>query len=524
MELRVVDLAVLLAYLAGVVAFGCWFVRRSRSTDQFTVAGRSLPGWAVGLSIFGTYLSSNTFIGVPGMAFGTNWGFFVFSLSLLIAAPIAVKVFVPFYRNSGEISAYHHLERRFGPWARTYSMIVYVLWELGRIATIMFGVSKGVSWVTGFDIQTVILVAGVLITLYTLLGGIEAVIWTDVVQSIVLVAVSIAAESNKFSLGSFKPAIGEETFWAVLLFGIFGNLNNFGIRQGYVQRYHTARTDKDARRAVWSGALLYIPVSLLFFFIGSSLFSYYHARGNEKLLQDLRTQAAARSMKDAGALPAGVKTPEQIRQAGLGDALDATMATMDVKDFRDDVLPHFIRNELPVGLGGLLIAALFAAAMSSVDTSLNSSATVIMSDVYKRYVNPGAGDKATMRVLYGATLALGVIGTVSALGMIGAKSVLEVWWKISGILSGALLGLFLLGLLARRAKSPAAAIAVVIGIAVIFWMTFSTAESWHYLYLPTWLRSPFHWMFVSIIGTLSVFLIGVLVSWLAGAKDKEEKA
>ena len=537
MELSGIDLTVLLVYLAGVVGFGCWFVRKSRSADQFTVAGRSLPGWAVGLSIFGTYLSSNTFIGVPGKAFGANWSFFVFSLSLLIAAPIAVKVFVPFYRRTGEISAYHHLERRFGPWARTYAMVVYVLWELGRIATIMFGVSKGVSWLTGLDIQAIILVAGALITLYTLLGGIEAVIWTDVVQSIVLVlgavvvalmlvfsmpggpgqVVSIAAGEGKFSLGSFDAVIGEETFWAVLLFGLFANLNNFGIRQGYVQRYHAARSDADARWAVWSGALLYIPVSLLFFFIGSSLFSYYHAGPNAAALLDLKAQSAAKAMRND--LPAGVATPEQIRRAGLGEKLDAEIAAMTPRDFGDDALPHFIRNQLPPGLGGLLIAALFAAAMSSIDTSLNSSATVIMSDIYKRYVNPRAGDKATMRVLYAATLALGVIGTVSALAMIGAKSVLDVWWKISGILAGALLGLFLLGLLARKARSPAAATAVTVGIALIFWMSFSTAESWNCLYLPTWLRNPFHWMFTSIIGTLSIFLTGVVLSRFMGRGD-----
>ena len=533
-QLPAFDIAVLVAYVLGVVVFGCWFVRRSRTTEGFVAAGRSLPGWAVGLSIFGTYLSSNTFIGVPGKAYGANWGFFVFSLSLPIAAVIAVTFFVPFYRRSGEISAYHHLEKRFGPWARTYSMVCYVLWEIGRIATILYGVSKGVSWLTGLDTEAVILVAGALITLYTLLGGIEAVIWTDVVQSIVLIAgagvvalvlvfgmpggpgqvVSIAADAGKFSLGSFDADATKETFWAVLLFGIFANLNNFGIRQGYVQRYHTARSDRDARRAVWSGALLYIPVSLLFFFIGSSLFSSYNAPGNEALLADLKAQAAVKALK--GELPAGAKTPQQVRQAGFGEKLDGKIAELKPKDLGDDALPHFIRNRLRYGLAGLLIAALFAAAMSSIDTSLNSSATVILSDIYKRYVNPGAGDRASMRVLYAATFALGAVGTVSALGMIGAESVLEIWWKISGTLAGALLGLFLLGLIARRAGNVAAATGVVIGLIVIFWLSFSTKLT----FLPSFLHSPLTWHLTSVIGTLSIFLVGVLVGRFAGGRKR----
>jgi len=536
MELPVVDLAVLLVYLAGVVVFGCWFVRKSRSAEQFTAAGRSLPGWAVGLSIFGTYLSSNTFIGVPGKAFGSNWAFFVFSLSLPIAAFIAAKFFVPFYRRSGEISAYHHLEKRFGPWARTYAMVCYVLWELGRIAVVMYGVSLGVSWLTGFDIELVIIVAGVLIMLYTLLGGIEAVIWTDVVQSIVLVvgavvvalilvfgmpegpsqAVSIAAGANKFSLGSFDADATKETFWAIFLFGIFANLNNFGIRQGYVQRYHTAKSDKDARRAVWSGALLYIPVSLLFFFIGSSLFSYYNAPGNEALLGDLKARAAVKMLRGDGKLPPEVKTIEQAREAGFGVKLDEKIAAMKPKDVGDNVLPHFIRNRLPMGLAGLLVAALFAAAMSSIDTSLNSSATVLMSDIYKRYINPGASDRASMRFLYAATFVLGAVGTGSALAMIGASSVLDIWWKISGILSGALLGLFLLGLIARRAGNAAAVTGVIIGAVVIYWLAFSKELE----FLPKYLHSPLTWHLTSVIGTLTIFLVGLLISRFVGRDRK----
>ncbi len=148
--LPVADLVVLAVYLAAVVGFGCWFVRKSGSTAQFMAGGGALPGWAVGLSIFGTYLSSNTFIGVPGKAYASNWNAFVFSLSLPVAAWLAVRYFVPFYRNAGEISAYHHFEKRFGAWARTYAVICYLLTQFARMGSILFGVSLALALLTGW--------------------------------------------------------------------------------------------------------------------------------------------------------------------------------------------------------------------------------------------------------------------------------------------------------------------------------------------------------------------------------------
>ena len=519
MKLPVFDLVVLVGYLLGVVAFGCWFVRTSRSTRHFMAAGGTLPGWAVGLSIFGTYLSSNTFLGVPGKAFGTNWNFFVFSLSLPVAALVASRFFVPFYRRSGEISAYHHLEKRFGPWARTYAVVCYLLTQLARIGSILFGVALGLQALTGWDMATIILIAGALVTLYTLLGGIEAVIWTDVVQSVVLMggavvvacmvvfgmpggpgqAIEIAAEHGKFSLGGLSANVSQSTFWVVMLYGIFINLNNFGIDQNFIQRYHTARSDAAARRSLWFGAMLYVPVSLLFFFIGSSLFSYYTAHPG--MLGEVKRHVAAERLAAESVAP---------DSDGYADRLAATAAELGAEDVGDKVLPHFIAHKLPPGLAGLLMAAILAAAMSSIDTSLNSSATVILSDIYRRYVRREAGETESMRILYAATLVWGVLGTAAALGMIGVKSVLEAWWKLSGIFAGGMLGLFLLGLISRRAKSPAAVTGVAIGVLVIVWMTFSPKWS----LLPEVLRSPFHAHMIIVVGTLTIFLAGLLVSRL----------
>ena len=483
------------------------------------VANRSLPAWAVGLSIFGTYLSSNTFIGVPGKAYGTNWNFFVFSLSLPIAAWIAARVFVPFYRAAGEISAYHHLEKRFGPWARLYAVACYLLTQVARMATILFAVSLAMHALTGWDVATIILVSGVLVTLYTLVGGIEAVIWTDVVQSIVLIvgavvvagvivfgmpegpgqAIAIAREHGKFSFGSFGTSVTQSTFWVVLVFGIVMNLNNFGIDQNFIQRYHTARSDKAARRSVWSGALLYIPVSLLFFFIGSALFSYYEV--NPDLRNELTRQVAEEKLSEKTGLDAAKLDP-----AAVADKA----ARLEPKDYGDKVLPHFITNRLPAGLAGLLIAAIFAAAMSSVDTSLNSSATILLSDVYKRHIRPMASERECMGVLYGSTLVWGAIGTGAALAMIGVESLLAAWWKLSGIFSGGMLGLFLLGLLSRKVKNAEAAVGVTVGVLAILWMTFSAKIE----DLPEYLRSPLHTYMTAVVGTLTVLLVGVLAGCL----------
>ncbi len=306
------DLVIIAIYVLIIILTGVYFALRGGGSNNFVSAGGILPAWAVGLSIFGTYLSSNTYIGVTGKAYGGNWNAFVFSLSIPIAAWIAAKYFVPFYRESGSVSAYAHVEKRFGPWARLYMDICYLLTQLARMASIMFGVSLVLNALTGIEISYIILSMGVLVTIYTLLGGIEAVIWTDVIQSIVLTVGAIliviilcidveggfmgiiqkGMVAEKFSLGDFKLSFTTSTFWVVILYGIFINLNNFGIDQSFIQRYHTANSTSSARKSVWLAAKLYIPVSLLFFFIGTGLWVYYQESPGklEPLYEEIRTE------------------------------------------------------------------------------------------------------------------------------------------------------------------------------------------------------------------------------------------
>src|SRR5688572_5873306 len=296
--MRIIDSTVVALYLLATLALGFWFARRKQDSERFMAAGRSLPGWAVGLSIFGTYVSSISFLANPGKSWAGNWNPFVFSLSLPLAAWVAAKWFVPFYRTSGEVSAYHHLEHRFGAWARTYATVCYLLTQLVRAGAIMYLLSKALTHITGWDARTIIILTGILMTLFPLLGGTEAVIWVGVVQSVILAIGAVlcmvllvtglpegpgqlfrvAAEHDKFSLGSFDLGMGTATFWVVLLYGVAINLQNFGIDQSYVQRYITARSDAAARKSVWIGALMYIPLSAVFFFIGTALFAFYVAQ------------------------------------------------------------------------------------------------------------------------------------------------------------------------------------------------------------------------------------------------------
>ncbi len=499
--LQLADLIVLAVYIIAVVAFGCWFVRKNQSSAAFMVAGGALPAWAVGLSIFGTFLSSNTFLGVPGKAYAGNYNAFVFSLSLPVAAFLATKFFVPFYRRTGSVSAYEHLEKRFGVWARMYAVVCYLLTQIARMGTIMVGVSLVLHALTGWHPAAIILVSGIVITAYTLLGGMEAVIWTDVVQSIVLMvgavvllamllwgmpegpgqAVSMAAADNKFSLGSWDFDGTSSTVWVVFLFGLFINLGNFGIDQSFVQRYHTADSDRAAGRAVWLGALLYVPISLVFFFIGTAAYTYYQT--HPELLQQVQANALAAADPNA-------TEPPTAAQIG------------------DKILPHFIATKLPYGSAGLLIAAIAAAAMSSIDTSLNSSATILLKDVYQRWIGREVGERESMNVLRGATIAVGALGTGIAIWMAGVDSILDAWWNLQGVFAGGILGLFLLGMISKNTGGEIAAVAVAVGVMVIGWISLTPGSPW----LPEAYRSPLEPTLAIVVGTVAIFVVGMLLT------------
>jgi solute:Na+ symporter, SSS family len=486
------DLAVLALYFLAILGVGWFFMSRSRSVEGFTAAGRSLPGWLTGLSILGTYVSSISFLAVPGKAFAGNWNSFVFSLSLVLAVPLAVRWFLPYYRRSHYVSAYQHLEDRFGAWARVYASICYLLTQLARMGTVMYLMALPLHVLLGWNIYLIIVITGLAVTAYTFMGGITAVIWTDAIQTLILIVgalacaaimvfglpggpaqvFSLATEHDKWSLGDFGPGLFEATFWVTLVYGLFINLNNFGIDQNYVQRYIASRSEAEARKSLWLGGLLYIPVSALFFFIGTALFSYYRAH------------------------------PDRLSPEFAGEP--------------DQVFPWFIVSELPPGVTGLLIAAVFAAAMSTISTSLNSSATVILNDYYQRFIRRGASEARSMRFILLATVVLGLAGTGMALSMTEVKSALDAWWKYAGIFSGGMLGLFLLGMIARGARPGAALGGTIAGLLVILWMSLSPGMPG----IAEGLRSPFHAFLIPVFGTTTILLVGFGLMFLLQARGE----
>jgi len=483
---KVLDLVVFFVYMIGVTAFGSSFYRKNKSSSAFTLGNSAIPGWVVTMSIFATFVSSISFLALPGNAYQGNWNAFVFSLSIPFASILAVKVFVPLYRKANSPSAYAYLETRFGPWARIYASACYLLTQIMRMGTILYLLALPVNAMFGWNIVIIIVVTGLAVMIYSLLGGIQAVVWTDAIQGIIMISgailcviyilfsmpegpmqmFEIASENNKFSLGSFSLSLKESTFWVVLIYGIFINMQNYGIDQNYVQRYMASKSEREAKRSAFFGGMLYIPVSLVFFLIGTALYSYYTAQPD--------------------ALPAELQSAEM----------------------SDRIFPFFIVNNLPAGFTGLLIASIFAAGMSTISTSINSGSTVILTDYYKRFTKKEVADKDSMKVLYISSLTFSIIGIIIGVAMINVQSALDAWWKLASVFSGGMLGLFLLGAFVKVVNVKATIVGVILGLIAILWLSISpmafTDEPWiNY-------ASPFHTYLTIVIGTLIIFLTGFL--------------
>jgi SSS family solute:Na+ symporter len=476
--------------MAGVTLFGSSFYKKNKSSTAFTLGTNNFPGWVVSMSIFATFVSSISYLALPGNAYQTNWNAFVFSLSIPMASLMAVYFFVPIYRKVNSPSAYAYMEMRFGPWARIYVSACYLLTQVMRIGTILYLLALPFNALFGWSIITIIILTGITVMIYSLLGGIQAVIWTDAVQGIILIAgalvcvlfimfsmpegpgqvFSIALENNKFSLGSLDFNFSESTFWVVLIYGIFINLQNYGIDQNYVQRYMVSKSDYEAKKSAFFGGILYVPVSMLFFFIGTSLFSYYTAQP-EQLPLELQAQAMS-----------------------------------------DRIFPYFIVNNLPVGFVGLIIAAIFAAGMSTMSTSINSSATVFLTDYYGRYFNKEVSEKNSMKVLYISSFTISIMGITVAIALINVESALDAWWKLASVFSGGMLGLFLLAAFVKRINIGGAIAGVVLGLIAIIWMSLSPVlitggPAQDYV-------SPFHGYMTIVVGTMVIFITGFLCSVL----------
>ena len=485
--MRPLDLFILVGYLAGVTAFGCsfYFRKSAKGTEGFVAGGGNVPSWAIGLSIFATYVSSISFLALPAKAFASNWNVLVRSMTVPLAAIVAAMVFVPLYRNLNSVSAYAFLEKRFGPWARMYGSVCFLVMQTARSGVILYLLAILLKMLFGWSVPVIILVVGLATCVYSMLGGVLAVIWTDAIQSIMLIAGTLlcigvlaftmpdglaAAASRiwaegKISLGSFSLSDwASETFWVTFIYAIFIDLQNFGIDQSYTQRYISAKDGRDAVKSVCLGGFLYLPVTFCFIAIGTLLWAYYTGR--------------------PGALPA------------------------EVAAVKDSVFPYFIVHSLPQGVTGLLVAAITAAAMSTISTTLNSGATVIMEDWFRRYVRRDASERSCVLVLRISTVALGFASVAIAFAVIGVESALSTWWVLQSVLSGGMLGLFLLGWASRRVRPWQAVAATLLGIAVVAWVMF--------------FQKMFHMNLSIVFGTIVLFAAGIGLSLVAGKSGSLE--
>ncbi len=436
-----VDYLIVIISVCAAVGMGFYFAHRQKDTHAYYAASGKIPAWAIGMSIFATLISSVTFLAYPGAAYAGNWILLVQGLMVPIVLLALIGVIVPLFRRVIKLSTYEYFERRFGFFARFYSSLAFSLGHFSKMGTVFFLVSLALSEFLACDIYMVLMVLGVVIILITLMGGMEAIIWMDVIQGFLLIGgglicvslllflpeggpstvFSVAGEYNKISFGPYDMDFTQLTFIVMALNGIFYAIQKYGTDQTIVQRYLTAKDDKSAKKAAYIGVLMSVPVWALFMFIGTGLFVFYHVTGNP--------------------LPEGIKA--------------------------DGVYPYFIATQLPPGVTGLVISALAAAAISSLDADLNCLSAITVQDYYVRF-KPKSTDKQRMRVGRLAVLISGVAAV--GVGMLyvvwGGEGVLGAVFGLYAIFSAGIVGIFLLGLLSRRANKQG--LYVGIAAAVIF--------------------------------------------------------
>lgn len=440
---------VIALYFLAMILIGIKYSRRQKSTDDYFKGGGRIPWWAAGLSLFGTSLSAITFMAIPAKTYMTDWGYFFFQMTPLLVAPILIALYIPYFRGLNITSAYEYLEKRFNLLTRILGSLSFMILQLGRVGIVLFLPSIAVSLVTGVSIELCIVVMGLVSIMYTMMGGIEAVIWTDVLQVVILMGGAILSlillftqidmsagdafqrlvHDDKFRILDTAFDFTRPTIWVVILGGIFANLITSGSDQTMVQRYMTTSSEEEAKRSVWTFALLAIPATLIFFTIGTALYLYYQNHAYQ---------------------------------------LNPTLANEDA------IFPWYIVTELPAGVSGLLIAGIFSAAMSTLSSSMNSVSTAIITDFYHRFSWGSA--KSELRMARIVTMVFGIAGTIFAL-LMASWNIQSLWDQFQlyvGLFAGGLGGLFLLGMTTRRANGRGAVIGLVCSAIIQYFLTYYT--------------------------------------------------
>lgn len=471
-------------YLIAMVGVGGLFALRTKTTDDFFRGGQRVPFWVAGLSIFATMLSSITYVALPAKAYATNWLYYPAQLTIIPVALVVVHLAIPFFRQIDATSAYEYLERRFSRPVRLVGSAQFVLFQVGRMAIVMYLPALALAAITPLTVIQCILIMGILSVVYCTLGGVEAVVWTDAIQTIVLiggllVAVGVilsqvdggAATVWSTALADGKMHVANLDFsrtsymtdalWVILLGQFFQSLYSYTSDQAVVQRYLTTHDTRAARRAMWTTAWMGVFGSLLFFVLGAALYVFFKEQPTN---------------------------------------LDPMMKT-------DAVFPLFISQELPMGIAGLVVAGIFAAAQSTISTSMNSTATAIVIDFCVPF-GICRDDRGYLRLGRILTIGLGLCGTLFActLAVYDVLSMVDQFMEMLGLFGGALCGLFMLGMLTRRANATGGLVGVVAGISTVWCVKYFTNV---------------HFFLYAMVGTLATFVTGYLVSLCVPADDSD---
>jgi len=564
--MSLIDWAVVATYLAWVVIDGVRMSRRTTGMDGYLLASRSLPWWAVGLSVMATQLSAITMVSTTGQGYADGMRFVQFYFGLPIAMIILSVTAVPFFWRAKVYTAYEYLEQRFDAKTRTLTAFLFLLSRGLSCSVIIAAPSVILSIVLGWNLTLTVLAIGLPTVIYTMIGGVQAVTWTDVKQMVVIVigilaavVVLVAGLPEGVGLGSALHVAGavgkmqaldfrfdltqKYTLWSGLIGGLFLSLSYFGCDQSQVQRYLTAKSVPEGRRSLFMSAYFKIPLQALILLTGVLMFVFFlFHRGpmlfNRAPLEQVRTGAraaeyqaleqeydrafadrrqAAQALATSGGQPGDGSTARDafvaadaevraVRQRATTLVKDATQADYDDVNY---VFPTFVTEYLPVGLVGLIIAAIFAAAMSSIAAELNSLATATVIDVYKRHVRPTAEDSHYLLVSKISTAAWGLFACVAAVYAAQLGSLIEVVNTFGSYFYGSILGVFILAIGTRRANGHGAFVGLIGGMLVVA----ACVNFTHVAFL--WLN---------VVGAVVVTVIGLLVSAATGGPSARARA
>lgn len=436
--------AMLIIYLVAMLALGVYFMRKENSSDDFFRGGGRIPWWAAGISIYATMLSAITYMAIPAKAYATNWTYYPMLVTILLVSFPVIKYYLPYFRKLNITSAYEYLEMRFNAATRLLASALFIVFMVARMALVLYLPSLALTAVTGIDIHTCIILMGIVTIVYCTMGGVEAVIWGDVVQGCILVGgaifaavylaantgggisnyMTLALDNDKMRLFEWSFDYRYVTFWVAIVGGIANNLISYTSDQTVIQRYLTVKDEKAASNSIIMNGLMSVFISIVFYVIGTGLYTFYKTH------------------------------PEQ---------LDITMQKGDA------IFPFFMMSQLPQGVAGLLIAAIFAATMSTISSNINSVSTAFSIDFWKRF-RPSTSERSMLFVARMTCVVSGVIGVGIALMMAewNILSLLDYFNTILGLLTSGLGGLFLIGIFMPSIKGRAALLGFIAGEAVVF--------------------------------------------------------